>query len=230
MRIDYTHTQSNTLTSASLSSYADIEHAHGHTDDVEGLFCETCNEVWCHVLDLIAERVRANLNARGTREDRHTGKVITAYAHQAQAQVCAQWATRRERRERAEHAEHAARKVCRMSTLNGNAPDAVAIALAMLARNEAPTPLYAGLKKPRLMDWEKLYIRDEADVRRLFSHGDNVGRLNGEASGKSVDVDLDTREAIALADYFLPETDCMWGHPKKRDEGALRASAASETN
>ena len=44
----------------------------------------------------------------------------------------------------------------------------------------------------------------------------NVGAIMGPKSGGLTDVDLDCKEAVALAPYFLPATGAVYGRPGKR--------------
>ena len=103
-------------------------------------------------------------------------------------------------------------------------------------------PLPAGQKGPRIAGWQHLRM-SVSDVPRYFNNGQNVGIINGEASGGLVTVDLDCPEAVALAGRFLDPTltsgresvpDGHWwyvspglehrefeGIPKTASEGAL---------
>jgi hypothetical protein len=60
-------------------------------------------------------------------------------------------------------------------------------------------------KGPRIADWQRLRLSLE-DVPRYFNNGQNVGIINGQASGGLVTVDLDRPEAVALAGRFLKPT------------------------
>lgn len=82
-------------------------------------------------------------------------------------------------------------------------------------RGWAVVPIPQGKKGPTLPDWQKLRAT-EADLPRLFGGGPrNVGVILGDASNGLVDVDLDTPEAEALADDFLPITLAEFGRPSK---------------
>src|SRR5215218_1739997 len=60
-------------------------------------------------------------------------------------------------------------------------------------------------KKPLLRGWpSKILAEDE--LPRHFDNGQNVGLVNGEASGSLVAVDMDVPEALTIADEFLPKT------------------------
>ena len=74
-----------------------------------------------------------------------------------------------------------------------------------IERGWAPVPMPARQKGPRIADWQRLRLSLE-DVPRYFNNGQNVGIINGQASGGLVTVDLDRPEAVALAGRFLKPT------------------------
>jgi hypothetical protein len=82
----------------------------------------------------------------------------------------------------------------------------------MIRRGLAPVPIPAREKGPRLRNWQDLRIT-EIEISDHFSNGSNVGLILGEPSGGLVDVDLDTREAVAAAKYLLPKTGMIHGRP-----------------
>jgi hypothetical protein len=83
-------------------------------------------------------------------------------------------------------------------------------ARAYLRQGWQPTPLHG--KIPFLQDWPNRRF-EEAELDDLFSDGCNVGLVLGKASSGLGDVDLDCREARALAPSFLPETVAKFGRP-----------------
>ena len=95
----------------------------------------------------------------------------------------------------------------------GNTPRQ--IALDLIARKIAPVPVPHGAKNPVIKKWQLLQIT-EADVPRYFPGHCNVGALMGPASRGLTDVDLDCKEAVALAGFFLPATGSKYGRPGKR--------------
>lgn len=99
-------------------------------------------------------------------------------------------------------------------------PPATQAALAYRRRGWAPVPIPKRSKAPVLKRWEALRP-GLADVRRLFAGSDqaagNVGIHLGEASAGLLDVDLDSREALALAPAVLPPTPARFGRPGKPD-------------
>lgn len=78
-------------------------------------------------------------------------------------------------------------------------------AVQLIRRGVVPIPVPAGAKNPGRPGWEALRIAEE-EVPRHWTNGQNVGVLCGEPSGWLVDVDLDSPEAVAAADLFLPPT------------------------
>jgi putative DNA primase/helicase len=74
-----------------------------------------------------------------------------------------------------------------------------------IERGWSPVPIPRGQKGPRLTEWQSLRMKLE-DVPRYFTNGQNVGIINGAASGGLVTADLDCPEAVALAGRFLEPT------------------------
>ena len=74
--------------------------------------------------------------------------------------------------------------------------------LYMLARDPAYTSLKPNSKEPKGNAWQKIPLSAEQVVHELKEAGNNIGLINGELTG-IVDVDLDCKEATALAPLFL---------------------------
>jgi uncharacterized protein DUF3987/bifunctional DNA primase/polymerase-like protein len=68
-----------------------------------------------------------------------------------------------------------------------------------------PIPIPAGSKKPILRGWQNLRL-SLSDLTNYFSNGQNVGLLLGKPSNWLCEIDLDCKEAVALAPAFLPQT------------------------
>ncbi len=81
----------------------------------------------------------------------------------------------------------------------------VKAAARYIERGWAPVPIPAHQKGPRIAEWQHLRM-SASDVPRYFNNGQNVGIINGDASGGLVTADLDCPEAVALAGRFLDPT------------------------
>ena len=90
------------------------------------------------------------------------------------------------------------------------------LALDTIARGISPVPVPQGGKGPNIKDWQDLKITSATVDQFLDSDKLNVGALMGPASGDLSDVDLDCKEAVALAPHFLPRTGSIYGRPSKR--------------
>jgi putative DNA primase/helicase len=91
---------------------------------------------------------------------------------------------------------------------------ALDVARDYLARGWQPIPVPRGTKIPTLDGWPELRLTEET-LPEHFNGGPNVGVLNGAPSGGIVDGDLDAREAVVLADTFLPPTRARFGRRSK---------------
>jgi len=77
-------------------------------------------------------------------------------------------------------------------------------------------PIPSRKKAPTLKGWTKLRL-SESDVDAYFDEDDNIGVLLGEPSRGLVDVDLDCKESIFLAPFFLPVTGRIHGRKSAKD-------------
>jgi hypothetical protein len=94
-------------------------------------------------------------------------------------------------------------------------PDVLGAAEALMARGCAVLPLPYGKKDGAGKNWPNRRIHP-AEVAQYFCPGkNNVGVLLGAASGGLIDVDLDSPDAVELAQLILPRTDCVFGHDSK---------------
>jgi putative DNA primase/helicase len=81
-------------------------------------------------------------------------------------------------------------------------------------RGLAVIPVPRGAKSPAVKGWNQLRISPN-DVSQHFAADGNIAILNGEASGGFVNVDLDSPEALPIAECFLPQTELIHGRHSK---------------
>ncbi|MBP6002214.1 MAG: bifunctional DNA primase/polymerase [Pyrinomonadaceae bacterium] len=89
------------------------------------------------------------------------------------------------------------------------------------ARGWAIVPIPLKKKAPNLKGWQDLEIVAENVDQYFKNELQNIGVLLGERSGGLVDVDLDSPEAVRLADHFLPATSCIFGRKGKESSHRL---------
>jgi hypothetical protein len=77
-----------------------------------------------------------------------------------------------------------------------------------------PIPIPARSKAPTIAGWQHLQIT-AAEIPQLFPASGNIGLLVGEAGNGLTDVDLDSKEAAALAPAFLPATGWVHGRASR---------------
>lgn len=87
-------------------------------------------------------------------------------------------------------------------------------ALEYLRRRWAVIPIPRGEKKPNISKWKRLRLTDDQLPKR-FPNRQNVGVILGKESGGLIDIDLDSAEALACADHFLPPTPAIFGRASK---------------
>jgi hypothetical protein len=75
-------------------------------------------------------------------------------------------------------------------------------------------PIPAGEKGPRCPRWQNLDLALD-QLPQAFSADGNIGIILGRRSGYLVDGDLDCREALDLADIYLPATRAEFGRLSK---------------
>src|SRR5262245_51584098 len=90
-----------------------------------------------------------------------------------------------------------------------------------IARGWNPVPVAWRTKRPIGDDWHLRKI-DASNVTQHFNGAQlNVGVQLGPSSAGLTDVDLDCREAIAIAPYMLPPTSARFGRTSRRDSHRL---------
>ncbi len=109
------------------------------------------------------------------------------------------------------------------------AESAYDIARSYVLRGWNPVPIPFRTKGPKDAGWQDRVLT-EATVGRFFNGtAQNIGVVLGTSSGGLTDVDLDCPEAIAAADYLLPDTEAIFGRPSKPRSHWLYRTALAET-
>ena len=89
------------------------------------------------------------------------------------------------------------------------------IALNYKRRGWQPIPIAHRSKNPNFSGWQN-FTATEKDLPNYFNgKPQNIGVLLGAKSNGLVDIDLDSPEAVKIADYFLPETEAVFGRESK---------------
>lgn len=85
----------------------------------------------------------------------------------------------------------------------------------ILRRGWQPIPIPHLSKNPNFANWQKLELT-ESDLPEYFNgKPQNIGVHLGTKSNGLTDIDLDSPEAVRIADYFLPETEAVFGRAGK---------------
>ncbi len=89
------------------------------------------------------------------------------------------------------------------------------IAKAYQRRGWQPLPIAHRSKNPNFPGWQK-FETTEAELTKHFNGAEqNIGVFVGAKSNGLTDIDLDSNEAVKIADYFLPETEAEFGRDGK---------------
>ncbi len=84
-------------------------------------------------------------------------------------------------------------------------------------------------KNPNFPGWQNLKS-DESDLSKYFNgKPQNIGVLLGNNSNGLTDIDIDSPEAVKLADHFLPKTDAVFGRIGKPRSHRLYVSDFPKT-
>ncbi|HZH91588.1 MAG TPA: AAA family ATPase [Pyrinomonadaceae bacterium] len=91
----------------------------------------------------------------------------------------------------------------------------LAVARAYMQRGWMPLPIAHQSKKPNRAGWQR-FSTTQGDLPQFFNgQPQNIGVLLGKPSGGLTDVDLDCPESIALASYFLPSSNAVFGRTSR---------------
>lgn len=84
-----------------------------------------------------------------------------------------------------------------------------------LERGWQPIPIAFRSKNPNFAGWQTFEM-SEADLSKHFNGApQNIGVLLGSKSNGLTDIDLDSPEAVKIADFFLPKTGAVFGRAGK---------------
>jgi hypothetical protein len=86
--------------------------------------------------------------------------------------------------------------------------------LDYLQRGWSVVPVPRGQKKPSICGWQNFSATIQ-DLPQHFGNGANIAIRLGSKSGDLVDIDLDSPEALELADRYLPATGAQFGRSLK---------------
>ncbi len=101
------------------------------------------------------------------------------------------------------------------SNKNASQTNFLIVATDYLLRGWQPLPVPFRSKNPNFPGWQH-FVTTEADLPKHFNgKPQNIGVLLGSKSNGLIDVDLDSSEAIKIADYFLPKTEAVFGRESK---------------
>lgn len=94
-------------------------------------------------------------------------------------------------------------------------PTAIDFAKDYLQRGWQPIPVAHRSKNPNFSGWQK-FETNEANLQNYFNgKPQNIDVALGAKSNGLTDIDLDSPEAVRIADYFLPETEAEFGRAGK---------------
>jgi hypothetical protein len=103
-------------------------------------------------------------------------------------------------------------------------------ALGYIDRGWNPVPILFRSKKPIGEAWHTRVIDENSAPQYFNGRQMNVGVLLGASSRGLTDIDLDSREAIAVAPYLLPRTRAIFGRASKRSSHWLYCTNLSTTH
>ncbi len=110
-----------------------------------------------------------------------------------------------------------------------NTPTALDIAKDYRRRGWHPIPITHQSKNPNLPGWQNLTLK-ESDLPSYFNgKPQNIGVLLGALSEGLTDIDLDSPQAVKIADYFLPKTNAVFGRASKTRSHRLYISDFPKT-
>lgn len=94
-------------------------------------------------------------------------------------------------------------------------PTALDNATDILRRGWQPIPIPHLSKNPNFAGWQNLNLTENDLAKHFNGKLQNIGVHLGTKSNGLTDIDLDSPEAIKIADYFLPPTEAVFGRTSK---------------
>ncbi len=84
-----------------------------------------------------------------------------------------------------------------------------------LRRGWQPLPVPHRSKNPNFAGWQNFTLSENEVPNHFNGKPQNIGILLGTKSSGLTDIDLDSPEAVKLADLFLPKTEAVFGRASK---------------
>ncbi len=112
-------------------------------------------------------------------------------------------------------AETTAQKLTNTMKQTNHTPTALDIAKDYSLRGWQPIPIAHRSKNPNLSGWQKLSLTENDLPIHFNGKPQNIGVHLGAKSNGLTDIDLDSPEAVKIADYFLPQTEAVFGRASK---------------
>ncbi len=84
-----------------------------------------------------------------------------------------------------------------------------------LRRGWQPLPVPHRSKNPNFSNWQNSTLTENELPNHFNGKPQNIGVLLGAKSNGLTDIDLDSPEAVRIADFFLPETEAVFGRDGK---------------
>ena len=84
-----------------------------------------------------------------------------------------------------------------------------------LRRGWQPLPVPHRSKNPNFSNWQNFTLTETELPNHFNGKPQNIGVLLGSKSNGLIDIDLDSPEAVKIADFFLPETEAVFGRENK---------------
>ncbi len=97
-----------------------------------------------------------------------------------------------------------------------------------LQRGWQPLPVPHRSKNPNFANWQNFTLSENDLPNHFNGKPQNIGVLLGSKSHGLIDIDLDSPEAVKIADFFLPVTEAVFGRENKSRSHRLYISDFSK--